>query len=42
MDKLEELFKEHNLYNKAIICSFFPNVVYQIKNKDPKILTGKT
>lgn len=41
MNKLEQLFKEYNLYDKAIICSFFPSVIYQIKNKDAKILTGK-
>jgi len=34
------LFERYNLYNKAIVCSFFPTVVYRIKKENPNILTG--
>ncbi|CAK5077518.1 unnamed protein product [Meloidogyne enterolobii] len=36
------LFERYNLYNKAIVCSFFPTVVYRIKKENPNILTGIT
>uniref|UniRef100_A0A1I8B5Z6 GP-PDE domain-containing protein n=1 Tax=Meloidogyne hapla TaxID=6305 RepID=A0A1I8B5Z6_MELHA len=34
------LFERYDLYNKAIVCSFFPTVVYRIKKENPNILTG--
>ncbi|KAL7080311.1 hypothetical protein ACQ4LE_000938 [Meloidogyne hapla] len=36
------LFERYDLYNKAIVCSFFPTVVYRIKKENPNILTGIT
>ncbi|CAB3995962.1 glycerophosphodiester phosphodiesterase 1-like [Paramuricea clavata] len=35
---LKELFKKYNLYEKAVVLSFYPNVVYQVRKADPNIL----
>lgn len=42
VDQIANLFQKYNLYDKAIVCSFFPWVVYRIKKGDQKILTGLT
>ncbi|XP_041363727.1 glycerophosphodiester phosphodiesterase 1-like isoform X2 [Gigantopelta aegis] len=42
-DLLCGLFKKHpKLYNKAVVCSFFPLVIYAVRNADPRIMTGQT
>ncbi|XP_028395219.1 glycerophosphodiester phosphodiesterase 1-like [Dendronephthya gigantea] len=35
---LKELFRKYDLYEKAIVLSFYPNVVYQVRRADPKIM----
>ncbi|PIO60503.1 hypothetical protein TELCIR_17999 [Teladorsagia circumcincta] len=37
-----DLFEKYNLYDKAIVCSFYPWVVYLIKQGNQKILSGLT
>ncbi|KIH42465.1 glycerophosphodiester phosphodiesterase family protein [Ancylostoma duodenale] len=37
-----DLFEKYHLYDKAIVCSFYPWVVYLIKQGNQKILSGKT
>ncbi|GMT06761.1 hypothetical protein PENTCL1PPCAC_28935 [Pristionchus entomophagus] len=37
-----KFFEEYNLYNKAIVCSFYPWVIYKVKRASPGILTGLT
>ncbi|CAJ0573159.1 unnamed protein product, partial [Mesorhabditis spiculigera] len=37
-----ELFTRFDLYDSAIVCSFFPWVVYRVKKADSRILTGMT
>ncbi|XP_071107231.1 glycerophosphodiester phosphodiesterase 1-like [Haliotis cracherodii] len=40
---LVTLFKKYPaLYNKAIVCSFYPQVIYSVRRKDPSIVTGLT
>jgi len=39
---LEHLFEKYDIYNSAIVCSFFPTVVYWVKRHQPRILTGLT
>ncbi|TKR94096.1 hypothetical protein L596_008429 [Steinernema carpocapsae] len=41
-DRLAALFHELDLYDSAIVCSFFPSVIYRVKRTDQKILTGLT
>lgn len=36
------LFEKYHLYDKAIVCSFYPWVVYLIKQGNQKILSGLT
>nr|CDJ84188.1 Glycerophosphoryl diester phosphodiesterase domain containing protein [Haemonchus contortus] len=36
------LFEKYNLYDRAIVCSFYPWVVYLIKQGNQKILSGLT
>ncbi|KAL3068001.1 hypothetical protein niasHT_037991 [Heterodera trifolii] len=40
--KIEELFEEYNLFDRAIVCSFFPWIIYWIKRRNSHILTGFT
>ncbi|CAD6198690.1 unnamed protein product [Caenorhabditis auriculariae] len=42
VDQIGTLFEKYNLYDKAIVCSFLPWVVYRIKRGNQKILTGLT
>ncbi|CAI5449000.1 unnamed protein product [Caenorhabditis angaria] len=42
VEQISELFVKYDLYDKAIVCSFFPWVVYLIKRGNQKILTGLT
>ncbi|KAK6061263.1 glycerophosphodiester phosphodiesterase family protein [Cooperia oncophora] len=37
-----DLFERYNLYDRAIVCSFYPWVVYLIKQGNQKILSGLT
>ncbi|GMR62406.1 hypothetical protein PMAYCL1PPCAC_32601, partial [Pristionchus mayeri] len=37
-----KLFADYNLYNRAIVCSFYPWVIYKVKRASPGILTGLT
>ncbi|VDM70775.1 unnamed protein product, partial [Strongylus vulgaris] len=37
-----DLFEKYQLYDKAIVCSFFPWVVYFVKQGNQKILSGLT
>ncbi|KAK5976158.1 Glycerophosphoryl diester phosphodiesterase [Trichostrongylus colubriformis] len=37
-----DLFEKYNLYHQAIVCSFYPWVVYHIKQGNQKILSGLT
>ncbi|RCN46512.1 glycerophosphodiester phosphodiesterase family protein [Ancylostoma caninum] len=37
-----DLFEKYHLYDKAIVCSFYPWVVYLIKQGNQKILSGLT
>ena len=30
---LKELFARHHLYDKAMVCSFYPNVIFQVREK---------
>jgi len=39
---LKELFTRHQLYDKAMVCSFYPNVIFQVRRADPNILTALT
>ncbi|CAJ0596686.1 unnamed protein product [Cylicocyclus nassatus] len=39
---IDELFEKYKLYDKAIVCSFFPWVVYLVKQGNQKILSGLT
>ncbi|KAI6181611.1 Glycerophosphodiester phosphodiesterase 1 [Aphelenchoides besseyi] len=39
---LEHLFEKYDIYERGIVCSFFPTVVYWLKRHQPKILTGLT
>lgn len=34
-------FEDYQLYNKAIVCSFYPWVIYKVKRASGGILTGK-
>ena len=29
---LKDLFASHQLYDKAMVCSFYPNVTFQVRN----------
>jgi len=42
LSKLARLFDEHDLYDNSIVCSFFPLIVYKVKQLNPRILTGLT
>ncbi|CAD5207335.1 unnamed protein product [Bursaphelenchus okinawaensis] len=42
VDQLEDIFARYDIYHLAIVCSFFPTVVYRLKRHSPKILTGQT
>ncbi|XP_072037751.1 uncharacterized protein [Amphiura filiformis] len=40
---LEGLFQKYpHLYNSGIVCSFYPQVIYQLRRCDDQILTGLT
>lgn len=32
-DTLKALFASHQLYDKAMVCSFYPNVIFQVRKK---------
>lgn len=42
VEQLEQLFVAHDLFDSAIVCSFFPSVIYRIKRQNKHILTGLT
>ena len=42
VDIIAYLFEKYDLYDKAIVCSFYPWVVYRIKRGNQRILTGLT
>lgn len=42
IDQLEHCFEAFDLFDSAIICSFFPSVIYRIKRQNKNILTGIT
>ena len=29
---LKSVFASHQLYDKAMVCSFYPNVIFQVRN----------
>lgn len=38
---LRQLFDKYPaLYKEAVVCSFFPNVIYRVRQADPKIVTA--
>ena len=37
-----DLFAKYNLYEKAVVCSFYPWVIYKVKKASPTIVTGLT
>ncbi|GMT35592.1 hypothetical protein PFISCL1PPCAC_26889, partial [Pristionchus fissidentatus] len=37
-----KFFETYNLYQRAIVCSFYPWVIYKVKRASPGILTGLT
>lgn len=39
---LKEIFSRYQLYDKALVCSFYPNVIFQVRRADPTILTALT
>uniref|UniRef100_A0A1I7WEQ9 Na_H_antiporter domain-containing protein n=1 Tax=Heterorhabditis bacteriophora TaxID=37862 RepID=A0A1I7WEQ9_HETBA len=39
---IANLFEKYQLYDKAIVCSFYPWVVHRVKQGNQKILTGLT
>ncbi|XP_029634092.1 glycerophosphodiester phosphodiesterase 1 [Octopus sinensis] len=40
---LSQLFTKYpNLYKEAIVCSFYPNIIYRVRKADPNILTALT
>ncbi|GAB1603683.1 glycerophosphodiester phosphodiesterase 1-like [Argonauta hians] len=40
---LSQLFAKYpDLYTEAIVCSFYPNIIYRVRRADPNILTGLT
>lgn len=39
---LKDLFSSYQLYDKAMVCSFYPNVIFQMRLADPTILTALT
>lgn len=39
---LKDIFASHQLYDKAMVCSFYPNVIFQMRRADPNVLTALT
>ncbi|XP_068672701.1 glycerophosphodiester phosphodiesterase 1-like [Montipora foliosa] len=37
---LKNLFLSYQLYDKALVCSCYPTVIYQIRKTDPKVITA--
>uniref|UniRef100_A0A183BQW5 GP-PDE domain-containing protein n=1 Tax=Globodera pallida TaxID=36090 RepID=A0A183BQW5_GLOPA len=42
VDKIEEVFEQYDLFDCALVCSFYPWVIYRIKRQNNRILTGVT
>lgn len=40
MDQIDAIFEQYALYDSACVCSFFPAVVYRVKRRNARILTG--
>lgn len=40
--QIVSFFERYDLFDSAIVCSFFPMVIYRIKRRDRRILTGIT
>jgi hypothetical protein len=40
--QLEQLFLTYDLFDSAMVCSFYPSVIYRIKRHNKNILTGLT
>lgn len=41
-EQIQKLFEDHDLFDSAIVCSFFPSIVYRIKRHNKHIMTGLT
>ncbi|EDO48015.1 predicted protein [Nematostella vectensis] len=39
---LKDVFARYELYDKAMVCSFYPNVIFEVRRADPNILTALT
>ncbi|XP_014671817.1 PREDICTED: glycerophosphodiester phosphodiesterase 1-like [Priapulus caudatus] len=40
---IQKAFRDYpKLYDQAMVCSFYPNVVYKVRKADPRIMTGLT
>lgn len=37
---LKNLFSSYQLYDRALVCSYFPGVIYKVRKTDPKIITA--
>lgn len=37
---LKNLFSSYHLYDKALVCCYFPSVIYQVRKVDPQIVTA--
>jgi len=37
---LKNLFSSYQLHNKALVCCYFPGVIYQVRKTDPQIVTA--
>lgn len=37
---LKNLFLSYQLYDKALVCCYFPNVIYNVRKTDPQIVTA--
>uniref|UniRef100_A0A914HY49 GP-PDE domain-containing protein n=1 Tax=Globodera rostochiensis TaxID=31243 RepID=A0A914HY49_GLORO len=42
VDKIGEVFEQYDLFDCALVCSFYPWVIYRIKRQNNRILTGVT
>uniref|UniRef100_A0A0N5C4Z2 GP-PDE domain-containing protein n=1 Tax=Strongyloides papillosus TaxID=174720 RepID=A0A0N5C4Z2_STREA len=42
IDQLSSIFEKENIYQLGMVSSFFPQVIYKLKRKNPRIITGYT
>uniref|UniRef100_A0A0K0F3R4 Glycerophosphodiester phosphodiesterase 1 (inferred by orthology to a human protein) n=1 Tax=Strongyloides venezuelensis TaxID=75913 RepID=A0A0K0F3R4_STRVS len=42
IDRLSSIFEKENIYQLGMVSSFFPQVIYKLKRKNPRIITGYT